>query len=43
MYYGDQGDQPDWELHPDTDELLMVLEAASPWRSSPPPTDIACR
>jgi mannose-6-phosphate isomerase-like protein (cupin superfamily) len=28
MYYGDQGDQPDWELHPDTDELLMVLEGS---------------
>jgi hypothetical protein len=28
MYYGDQGDQSDWELHPDTDELLMVLEGS---------------
>jgi mannose-6-phosphate isomerase-like protein (cupin superfamily) len=28
MYYGDQGDQPDWELHPDTDELLMVLDGS---------------
>jgi mannose-6-phosphate isomerase-like protein (cupin superfamily) len=25
MYYGGQGDQSAWELHPDTDELLMVL------------------
>jgi|GEM_PF-1116451 mannose-6-phosphate isomerase-like protein (cupin superfamily) len=28
MYYGDQLDQSDWELHPDTDELLMVLEGS---------------
>jgi hypothetical protein len=28
MYYRDQGDQSDWELHPDTDELLMVLEGS---------------
>jgi mannose-6-phosphate isomerase-like protein (cupin superfamily) len=28
MFYGDQGDQSDWELHPDTDELLMVLEGS---------------
>jgi mannose-6-phosphate isomerase-like protein (cupin superfamily) len=28
MYYVDRGDQPDWELHPDTDELLMVLEGS---------------
>jgi mannose-6-phosphate isomerase-like protein (cupin superfamily) len=28
MYYGDRGDQSDWELHPDTDELLMVLEGS---------------
>src|SRR3990170_2585574 len=25
MYYGDRLEQSDWELHPDTDELLMVL------------------
>jgi mannose-6-phosphate isomerase-like protein (cupin superfamily) len=28
MYSGDQGDQADWELHPDTDELLMVLQGS---------------
>ncbi|MBP2366468.1 cupin domain-containing protein [Pseudonocardia parietis] len=28
MYYGDQLDQSDWELHPDTDELLMVLSGS---------------
>lgn len=26
MYYGDQLDKSEWELHPDTDELLMVLK-----------------
>jgi mannose-6-phosphate isomerase-like protein (cupin superfamily) len=25
MFYGDELDRSDWELHPDTDELLMVL------------------
>ncbi|MEV6771802.1 hypothetical protein AB0N05_24575 [Nocardia sp. NPDC051030] len=25
MYYGDRLDASSWELHPDTDELLMVL------------------
>ncbi|BDH57058.1 cupin domain-containing protein [Tsukamurella sp. PLM1] len=25
MYRGDRLDTSDWELHPDTDELLMVL------------------
>lgn len=25
MFYGDRLEQADWELHPDTDELLMVL------------------
>lgn len=28
VYYGDRLDQSDWELHPDTDELLMVLEGS---------------
>jgi mannose-6-phosphate isomerase-like protein (cupin superfamily) len=28
MYYGDQADVSDWELHPDTDELLMVLKGS---------------
>ncbi|GAA1317016.1 cupin domain-containing protein [Pseudonocardia xinjiangensis] len=28
MYYGDRLDQSDWELHPDTDELLMVLSGS---------------
>ncbi|MET9319509.1 cupin domain-containing protein [Streptomyces sp. NPDC003038] len=28
MYYGDRLDQSDWELHPDTDEFLMVLEGS---------------
>ncbi|WP_280303518.1 cupin domain-containing protein [Nocardia neocaledoniensis] len=25
LYFGDRLDASDWELHPDTDELLMVL------------------
>lgn len=30
MFYGDQLEQPsDWELHPDTDELLMVLDGST--------------
>jgi mannose-6-phosphate isomerase-like protein (cupin superfamily) len=28
MFYGDQLDKSDWELHPDTDELLMVLDGS---------------
>jgi mannose-6-phosphate isomerase-like protein (cupin superfamily) len=28
MYYGDRGDASSWELHPDTDELLMVLQGS---------------
>ncbi|MFI5781958.1 cupin domain-containing protein [Nocardia sp. NPDC051570] len=28
MYYGDRLESSDWELHPDTDELLMVLEGS---------------
>ncbi|MCZ8379984.1 cupin domain-containing protein [Mycobacterium sp. CPCC 205372] len=28
MYYGDHLAQADWELHPDTDELLMVLRGS---------------
>jgi mannose-6-phosphate isomerase-like protein (cupin superfamily) len=28
MFYGDQLEQADWELHPDTDELLMVLQGS---------------
>lgn len=28
MFYGDKLDQADWELHPDTDELLMVLKGS---------------
>lgn len=28
MHYGDQLDRSDWELHPDTDELLMVLSGS---------------
>ena len=28
MYYGDRLEQSDWELHPDTDELLMVLDGS---------------
>jgi mannose-6-phosphate isomerase-like protein (cupin superfamily) len=28
MFYGDELEQSDWELHPDTDELLMVLEGS---------------
>lgn len=26
MFYGDRLQQSDWELHPDTDELLLVLD-----------------
>ncbi|MBL1076918.1 cupin domain-containing protein [Nocardia sp. 2] len=28
MYYGDSLESSDWELHPDTDELLMVLRGS---------------
>jgi mannose-6-phosphate isomerase-like protein (cupin superfamily) len=28
VYYGDQLEHSDWELHPDTDELLMVLDGS---------------
>jgi len=28
MYRADQGDASDWELHPDTDELLMILQGS---------------
>ncbi|MFE1596364.1 cupin domain-containing protein [Nocardia sp. NPDC058705] len=28
MYFGDELESSDWELHPDTDELLMVLKGS---------------
>jgi mannose-6-phosphate isomerase-like protein (cupin superfamily) len=28
MFYGDRLDRSGWELHPDTDELLMVLDGS---------------
>jgi mannose-6-phosphate isomerase-like protein (cupin superfamily) len=28
MYYGARADVSDWELHPDTDELLMILKGS---------------
>jgi mannose-6-phosphate isomerase-like protein (cupin superfamily) len=28
MYYGDRLEHSDWEVHPDTDELLIVLDGS---------------
>ncbi len=37
LYHGDRLKASDWELHPDTDGLLMVLSGRDPWKESAPP------